>query len=387
MQGWMPWTGPRSSRPSDRAWWASPPGCSATTPRPRTSCSRRGCGCTGPTRARRDREPAGLADHGHDPVVPGPAAGPHPGAGRGGRAAGHRSRPGRRRRPGRHRRYRPAGRASTGSHRASGSPSCCTTASASSSPRSPPSSTPHPSAARKLASRARAKVTQPAPEDRAGRLGGGRRLHGRGSGGRLRPAAAAARARRGGGRRRRRGPGRHARRGSRVARRWPRSSTAAPSPRSPVFVGDRPGCRVVPPRRGRRWSSTSTVTDGLVRADHLPRRARRARAVVRRAARDRKYRSHLPRGPTVRAVSSAQYRSAHTPAEGDDHEDHDLPPARRTVRPRPPRRDRTTTSSTPRTATSRRPRRTGDTTHQAGARGHEGPLAAPEEVAGLVQRR
>ena len=54
---------------------------------------------------------------------------------------------------------------STGCRRASGWPSSCTTASASTSRPSARSSTPRPSRPRKLASRARAKVAQPAPED------------------------------------------------------------------------------------------------------------------------------------------------------------------------------------------------------------------------------
>ena len=122
-----------------------------------------------------------------------------------------------------------------------------------------------PAAARKLASRARAKVAQPACRGPAGRLGGGRRVHGRSQERRLRPVAATARTRRRRGRRRRRGPGRHAaadrgpRRGGRVLqrqRRRPRSrSSSGTGPAPPGSTSARP-----------RSSSTSPSSDGLVRA-------------------------------------------------------------------------------------------------------------------------
>ena len=191
-------------------------------------------------RRRRDREPPGLADHGDDPAVPGPAAA-------------------------RARRCRSRRSSSSGPRptRPTTSPSPTPSGIALQAvidrltPRERVAFVLHdsfgfefatiaavldttPAAARKLASRARAKVAQPAADGRAGRLGGGGRLHGGRAWRRPRPAARAARPGRGRRRRRGRGPGRHAghHRGPRA--RSPRSSTAAPRPRSPVLVGDRP---------------------------------------------------------------------------------------------------------------------------------------------------
>ena len=260
----------RRSRPSGRGCGGWRRGSSTTRAGPRTSCSRLAA-------AARDhgagREPAGLAHHRHHPAVPGPAAGPRAGAGGDWTASGPR--------PTRPTRWRsPTPSASrcrwcwSGSPRPSGWPSSCTTRSASSSRPSPPRWTPRrwPRASSPRGPGPRSR--QPAAEDRLADLGGRRRLHGRGPGGRLRPAAGAARPRR----RRERGP-----RGGRAGtpeRIEGRSDVAAFFNGSahaalPVFAGDRPGAAwfhrgrpavAVRLRRRRRRR----------RRDHLPGRGRRA---------------------------------------------------------------------------------------------------------------
>ena len=130
-----------------------------------------------------------------------------------------------------------------------------------------------PAAARKLASRARAKIGQPSSEDRLADWEVVDAFMAAAQGGRLRPAAAASRARCHPHRRRRGDPGRHPRAG-----RGPPGGgdflDGSAQPALPAFVGDRPGAAWF--HRGRHGCSSTSPSSRCRARHHLPGRPRRA---------------------------------------------------------------------------------------------------------------